>query len=120
MVILVTGRPDSGKTHYAYALAKEYAQQGDPAAVIDGDEVRAETDNQDFTDEGRQRNLDKIAQAAAKFEGHGIIAIVACVSPKREWRDAMRSKWQASRLVYLPGGNLWPDSQYEVPAHDEY
>lgn len=120
MVILVTGRHNAGKTHYAQALAKEYAIRQIPASVLDGDEVRAETNNRDFTNAGRIQHLEKITKMAAVFESHDIIAIVAVVAPKREWRDRMRIAWQDSRLVYIPGGTLWKDTEYEVPADDEY
>jgi len=120
MVILVTGRPGAGKTHHARALAAEYGKRGIPASVLDGDEVRAETNNHDFTDEGRIRHLEKIAGMAAVFESHGIIAIVAVVAPKLEWRNRMRTAWQNSRLVYIPGGTLWTGTEYEVPFDDEY
>jgi adenylylsulfate kinase-like enzyme len=120
MVILITGRPNAGKTYYAHMLAKEYAKKNIPASVLDGDEVRAETNDHDFTDDGRVRHLSKISDMAAKFEVHGIMAIVSVVAPKREWRDVMRSKWKTSRLVYIPGGTLWEGTEYEVPTDDEY
>lgn len=120
MVIMIVGKPGAGKTHHAYALAKEYSLRGEPAAVLDGDEVRAETDNRDFTDTGRRQHLVKIANMAAKFERHGIVAVVAVVAPKKEYRDMMRGHWQKSRMIYLPGGSLWEGTEYEAPRDAEF
>lgn len=120
MVILVTGRPGAGKTHYAHALVREYGKRGIPASVLDGDEVRAETDNRNFTDDGRERHLITMAEMASQYEKHGVVAIISAVAPKRAWRDKMRSLWRASMLVYIPGGTLWEGTKYEVPSDDEF
>lgn len=120
MVVLITGKPDSGKTHYAYALAQEYGACGIPSMVLDGDEVRADTGDRDFSDEGRRRNLEKISIMAAQIEKQGIVPLVSVVAPKAEYREMMREKWAMSRLVYLPGGKLWPDTEYEPPSMEEF
>lgn len=120
MVILITGKPDSGKTTHAKALAKEYASADCPAMVLDGDEIRSDTNNTDFSDEGRRKNLEKIAVMAAQIEKQGITPIVAVVAPKVALRKMMRLHWRSSRLVYLPGGWLWPGTEYESPLPEEF
>jgi adenylylsulfate kinase-like enzyme len=121
MVILITGKPHSGKSYHAYHLAQELRAEGKMVHIFDGDVFRSQTGNQDFTDAGRIRNLQGLAKAAAEGEWPGHVVIVAAVAPKREWRDMMRDQWQAgSRLVYLPGGTLWPGTEYERPSDDEF
>ena len=120
MVILVTGKKDAGKTTYAKRLVEELISDGVQAALLDGDEFRQETGNDDYTDEGRQRNLIGAAKVAGELERQGNVVVVAFVSPRRSWRDAMRLHWKESRLVYLPGGTLWPNTIYEVPTEDEF
>lgn len=120
MVILVTGRKDAGKTTYSKRLVQEMLDLDIPAVLLDGDEYRRETDNADFSDEGRVRNLMGAAALAAKMESDGAVVVVAFVSPKKEWRDMMRSVWNVSRLVYLPGGTLWPNTTFEIPDDAEF
>ncbi len=88
--------------------------------VLDGDEIRDETNNRDFTDHGRRSHLIKMAELAAKLESQDIVAIVACVAPRKEWRDMMRAMWISSRLVYIPGGELWHGTKYESPTMGEF
>jgi adenylylsulfate kinase-like enzyme len=119
-VILVTGKPSAGKSHYAFHLANELRSEGKLVRILDGDVFRHQTCNQDFTDAGRIRNLQGLAKAAAEGEWPGHVVIVAAVAPKREWRDMMRAQWKCSRLVYLPGGSLWEGTLYERPDDSEF
>jgi adenylylsulfate kinase-like enzyme len=120
MVILITGKPHSGKSHMAFHLAQELRAEGKMVRILDGDVFRYQTGNQDFTDAGRIRNLQGLAKAAAEGEWPGHVVIVAAVAPKKEWRDMMRAQWKESRLVYLPGGYLWPGTEYERPDESEF
>lgn len=120
MVILVCGKSGVGKSTYAFRLAQELRAEGKMVRILDGDVFRHQTGNHDFTDAGRIRNLQGLAKVAAEAEWPGHVVIVAAVAPKREWRDMMRAQWKESRLVYLPGGYLWPGTEYERPGDDEF
>ena len=120
MVILITGKAGAGKTHYMHALAKELTDAGKGVATFDGDALRGETGNKDFTDKGRIRNLIRAASLARQHEYAGDIVLCAFVAPKKEWRDMMRRFWDASRVVYIPGGTLWKGTEYETPTEEEF
>ena len=109
MVYWITGRKHSGKTTLAYRLAKQLN-----GIVIDGDEVRAVFPS-DFTDEGRKQNIMTIAGIAKIFENQNRIAIVACVSPKREWRKEAQGMFNTCIEICLPFGELWKGTEYEEP-----
>jgi adenylylsulfate kinase-like enzyme len=120
MVILITGKKDAGKTHYAKALVKELEEQYYKVILLDGDALRKETDNLDFSDEGRIKNLKKAAELAASFEEEGFIVVLSFIAPRKKWRNMMRKYWEVSRIVYLPGGTLWKGTTYDIPAEEEY
>ena len=115
MVIWITGRKGSGKTTTAVRLADIIPN----SVVFDGDLVRQKENNTDFSDEGRARNLASIALQAADAERAGQVAIVACVSPRKDWRQAMRTMFNKSILIYRPGGTLWEGTTYEEPDAEE-
>jgi adenylylsulfate kinase len=122
MVILVTGKAGAGKTTYATRYAEELKAEGHRVVMIDGDEFREQrgtTKPEDFSDEGRISNLMDAAKMAAEFEEKGYIVILAFIAPKEEWRDMMRKLWKLSVVVYIPGGTLWPGTNYERPTFDE-
>ena len=122
MVILITGKKDAGKTHHAKLLAKELLACGISTVVLDGDEYRAKqktTGKEHFTDEARVKNLMGAAHMAAELEAQGSLVIMAFVAPKQGWRDRMRKCWKKSRVIYVPGGMLWPGTTYERPSDEE-
>jgi len=119
MVYLITGRAGSGKTHHAQRLILDLQSRGVPALLLDGDAVRWHFDDRDFSDEGRYNHLMRMAKMAAIVENQDFVVVVACVSPKKKWRQEMRSLWRQSTLVYMPGGSLWEGTEYEVPDLEE-
>ena len=119
MVYLITGKAGSGKTTYATRLMAELTVAGHKTWMLDGDWLRASTANDDFSDTGREKNLKRAAGRAAQREKNGYIVVLAFVAPKKEWRQMMRRMWQASHLVYMPGGILWQGTTYETPDKEE-
>ena len=120
MVILITGKAGSGKSHYSQALVKELTDANIPVSTLDGDALRGETDNKDYTDKGRIRNLIHAASLARQREYAGDVVICSFIAPCKEWRNMMREFWDESRLVYIPGGTLWKGTTYEIPTEDEF
>jgi len=116
MVIWVTGRAGAGKTALATKLIKVLGK--DKSVLIDGDEFRIIFPT-DFTDEDRRAHIMRMARVASMFEEKGITAVVACVSPKREWRQEARAMFRDSTLIYMAGGTLWKGTTYEEPDGEE-
>lgn len=121
MVYLITGKAGAGKSHYALELINEFKTIEPRPTVfwIDGDNFRAEMGNQDFSEEGRKRNLLNAAEKAARLEDEGFIVVCSFVAPKKQWREEMREYWKESLLIYIPGGKLWEGTTYESPTMDE-
>lgn len=120
MVILVTGKAGAGKTTYAKQYAKELMADKISVVLLDSDRIRHVDGNKDFSDVGRQKHLERLARVASVSEEAGAVVVIAAICPKREWREMMRAHWNCSRLVYLPGGTMWPGTAYEKPSDDEY
>lgn len=111
MVYWVTGRKNSGKTTLAYRIAKQT-----DGIVVDGDEVRKYFPI-GYTDEERYENIMRIAKIAKLIEAQGKIAIVACVSPKRKWREEAQSIFDECIEICLPFGELWEGTEFEEPEY---
>ena len=119
MVILITGKANSGKTHYATELQREMVGDGFIVEHIDGDDFRKIKGNNDYSDEGRMRNLKDAAERAAELENEGYIVLCSFIAPKKKWRNMMRKYWEVSRVVYMPGGTLWKGTTYQRPSERE-
>jgi len=119
MVYLITGKKGAGKTEYAKRLGAELELSGQKVYYLDGDVFRLENQNNDYSDEGRIKNLMAAASVAAEKERDSDIVLMSFVSPKKEWRDKMRDLWKSSRVIYIPGGTLWEGTSYERPLEEE-
>ena len=113
MVYWITGRKNSGKTTLAYRLMAQIPN----SIVVDGDEVRAYFPT-GYTDEDRYGNQTRIAKIAAMFEKQGHTVIIACVSPKREVREELQSKYFDEWIeICMPFGELWEGTEFEEPLY---
>jgi bifunctional enzyme CysN/CysC len=81
-VVWMTGLPSSGKSTIAHALEQRLIESGQPAYVLDGDNLRHGLNGDlGFGDEDRAENVRRTAHVARLFADAGTIAIVSLVSP---------------------------------------
>lgn len=118
MVYWITGKAGAGKTHYANALAKELRVKGENVVLLDGDDVRKYFPI-GYDDEARHEHIMRIAKIAQILEQQNVTSICSLISPKKVWRDEARALFSRSMLVYIPGGKLWENTEYEVPTFEE-
>ncbi len=91
VTIWLTGLPSSGKSTLANGLARELKAQGLPVEVLDGDVVRTHlSKGLSFSREDRDLNVKRIGFVSHLLTKHGVVVIVAAVSPYREARDWCR------------------------------
>lgn len=114
MVIWITGKANSGKTTMAQRLAKTVARP----VILDGDEMR-KIFPVGFELKDREDNIIRLAKFAALLERQGFTPLVACISPTKELRRKARRLFESSCLIYMPGGMLWANTEYEEPDSDE-
>lgn len=92
VIFWFTGQPGAGKSTLALALKGELEKRGYPVVHLDGDEWRAAVGNKDFSDAGRQKNVEQAQWLCEKLQKSGVMVIASFVSPQRAVRDALKAR----------------------------
>jgi adenylylsulfate kinase len=92
MIFWFTGQPGAGKTTLALALQKELNRRGYPVVFLDGDGFCLITLNQDYSTEGRMKNIRAAQLLAAKIHDDGVWVIASFVSPFRALREKFKQR----------------------------
>jgi len=88
----LTGLSGAGKSTLARLAHSALAASGRCVQVLDGDEVRKQlSPDLGFSREDRELNVRRLGYLATLLTRHGIIAIVAAISPYESSRRAVRS-----------------------------
>ncbi|WP_242346112.1 adenylyl-sulfate kinase [Anaeromyxobacter terrae] len=91
-VVWVTGLPSSGKSTFARRLRARLAARGRPAALLDGDAVRAALHPAPGYDPaGRAAFYETLGDLALLLAEDGLVAIVAATASRRVFRDRVRA-----------------------------
>jgi adenylyl-sulfate kinase len=91
--VWLTGLPSSGKTTLARLLAGQLARVGHQVELLDGDAVRGRLSRDlGFSKDERDENVRRVAWVAGRLARHGVVVIVALVSPYRSAREAARAE----------------------------
>ncbi len=97
-----TGLSGSGKSTVATACEARLVDEGRPAYVLDGDNIRHGL-NADlgFSTADRAENVRRVGHVAALMADAGIVALVPLVSPYRADRDRVRELHEAAGIPFV-------------------
>jgi bifunctional enzyme CysN/CysC len=100
--VWLTGLSGSGKSTVAARLERLLIEQGRPAYVLDGDNVRHGLNGDlGFSDEDRTENVRRIGEVARLMADAGVVALVPVISPFRAGRDAVRAAHAAAEIPFV-------------------
>ena len=90
--IWMTGLSGSGKSTIATAIEHTLVSAGQPAFMLDGDNLRHGLNaNLGFSEEDRNENVRRVGEVAKILAEAGTVAIASLVSPYRAERDRVRA-----------------------------
>jgi len=90
-VIWFTGLSGSGKSTLAEWVGRELRARGARVEMLDGDALRGVFPATGFSKAERDAHVRRAGYMASRLEHHGVVVIVALISPYRESRDFVRS-----------------------------
>src|SRR5204863_7223494 len=106
-----TGLPSSGKSTIAAALEERLAALGQPAYLLDGDNLRhGLCGDLGFDREARAENVRRAAEVARLFADAGTISLVSLISPYASDRMLVRQLHEADGLPFV---EVWVDTPLE-------
>ncbi len=122
MIIWLTGQPGSGKTTLANSFIKKVKRNHKKIKIInlDGDDLRKINKNQDYSKEGRIKNISNAISIIRFLANKGYLCVVSIVAPYKFLRDELKSEFPFLE-VYLftseiRGRENFFAKDYEVPT----
>lgn len=101
-LIWFTGLSASGKSTIAHGVERKLYDNGYRTYVLDGDNVRhGINSNLGFSREDRKENLRRIAEFSKLFVDAGILVLAAFISPYREDREYIMSRFQGDNYLEI-------------------
>jgi adenylyl-sulfate kinase len=100
--VWLTGLPSSGKSTIGAALEERLVEDGTPAYLLDGDNLRhGICGDLGFSQADREANVLRAGEIARLFADSGAIAIVALVSPYERTRREVRQRHERDGLRFV-------------------
>jgi adenylylsulfate kinase len=101
-IVWLTGRPSSGKSTLALAVAERLRAARIPCAILDGDEVRAAlVPPRGYGPEERDHQYATLTNLAALLAAQGLVVLVPATAHLRRYRDAARGRAARVLEVYV-------------------
>lgn len=102
VTVWFTGLCGSGKTTLSRALAQHLTARGYDVEVLDADVMRQHVcKGLGYSKADRDENIRRIGFVAGLLTRHGVIVLVAAISPYREIRDEVRRNIGSFLEVYV-------------------
>lgn len=121
-IIWITGQPGAGKSTLGRALRTELQEAGQPVFMVDGDDLRALTDNADYSPAGREANIRRAQDIALYLSRQGQVVIVAVVAPFRWLREEFKARANVKEVYVhtseVRGRENFHSSEYGAPESD--
>ncbi len=122
MIIWLTGQPGSGKTTLANELLSKIQSENPNIKLIniDGDDLRGINKNQDYSKEGRIKNISTAISIMRFLCNKDYICVVSIVAPYKFLRDELKNEFPFLE-VYLHtteirGREDYFAKDYEIPT----
>lgn len=102
LTVWFTGLSSAGKSTISRAVCDALGRDGAPVELLDGDEIRRSlSKGLGFSKEDRDENIRRIGYVAELLTRHGVIVVVAAISPYRAVRNEVRSRIGRFVEVYV-------------------
>lgn len=102
LIVWFTGLSGSGKTTICNAAFTELMARGIRTEMLDGDAVRKQLSRDlGFSKRDRDENIRRIGFVAEILSRHGVVVLVAAISPYRAVRDELRQSIGNFLEVYM-------------------
>lgn len=96
----LTGLSGAGKSTIAYEFETLLIREGQPCAVLDGDNLRHRLNSDlGFSEHDRHENVRRAAEVARLMNENGLVVVASLVSPYRADREAAKAIVGAERFV---------------------
>jgi adenylylsulfate kinase len=100
--VWLTGLSGAGKTTVATLAHVDLQRRGYRTELLDADLLRTTlTRDLGFSKEDREENIRRIGSIATLLSRHGIIVLVAAITPYRSMRDELRNEIERFIEVYI-------------------
>jgi bifunctional enzyme CysN/CysC len=97
-----TGLPGAGKSTVAAAVEERLIEAGQPAFLLDGDNLRHGLNGDlGFDEHARKENVRRTAHVAKLLAESGTVALVSLVSPYAADRNAAAALHEAENLAFI-------------------
>jgi adenylylsulfate kinase-like enzyme len=118
-VIWLTGQPGAGKTTIGEKIKEEINSLTDKKAVLlDGDDIRLLFNNQDYSLDGRRKNIAFVQTMSDFLIKNDIIPIICLVSPFKDLRELTKQKYNTLE-IFVHCSELRGREQFHVDYYEK-